>query len=86
MLIIPDEELKYLQDQFSKRPLQRCVMRVTRLPPTILVTKLPSSVSEQYLELYFEKHGDGEVSDVQLYLQHRCAVITFKEEASAYDF
>ena len=82
--IVLDGELRELRNLLSQKPLQGYVLSVSRLPPALLVTELPDDISEEHLELYFEyeKYGGGTVTDVQLYAQQRCAVITFAEEAS----
>ena len=82
--IVLDGELKELQHLLPKKPLQDHVLRISRLPPALLVTELPGDISEEHLELYFEyeKYGGGTVTDVQLHSEQRCAIITFAEEKS----
>ena len=54
-----------------------------RAPPTILVTDLLKEVTDEHLEIYFEKvSGGGDLDQVTLFRGQRCAFITFQEESS----
>ena len=45
----------------------------------IIVYNVPAEADEEYLEMFFEKYGDGPVNDIDIDREQEIAVIEFEE-------